>query len=159
MHILKTTFAHRRSSALPLPFRLLPQDNVARRTALFVDGYGTSFQFSLCGEGTDLCGVLTNLEGESATQENLAFVGKQVMQAEQVGPNEWKGVAQRRRHQCRGDRDPDRPGHHRHPGLPRCHSVPDADLQPRFVRREASKEDPGLGRGFFVSSRPLRRAP
>ena len=58
----------------------------------FVDEYGTSFSFTLCGEsGTDLCGVLTNLEGESATEENLAFVGKQVMQAQQTAPNEWKG--------------------------------------------------------------------
>ena len=57
----------------------------------FVDSYGTSFQFSLCGDGTALCGVLTNLEGQSATEENLAFVGKQVMQAEQVAENEWKG--------------------------------------------------------------------
>jgi hypothetical protein len=58
----------------------------------FVDSFGTSFSFSLCGEaGTDLCGVLTNLEGESATEENLAFVGKQVMQAEQSAPNQWKG--------------------------------------------------------------------
>jgi hypothetical protein len=58
----------------------------------FVDEFGTSFQFSLCGEaGTDLCGVLTNLEGESATPENLAFVGKQVMQAPQTATNEWKG--------------------------------------------------------------------
>lgn len=58
----------------------------------FVDSYGTSFKFSLCGDGTALCGVLTNLEGASATEENLAFVGKQVMQAEQVAPNEWKGA-------------------------------------------------------------------
>lgn len=58
----------------------------------FVDEFGTSFQFSLCGEaGTDLCGVLTNLEGESATPENLAFVGKQVMQAPQTAASEWKG--------------------------------------------------------------------
>ncbi len=58
----------------------------------FVDSYGTSFSFTLCGEtGTDLCGVLTNLEGESATAENLAFVGKQVMQATQTAPNQWKG--------------------------------------------------------------------
>ncbi|KKB76115.1 hypothetical protein VW29_20340 [Devosia limi DSM 17137] len=57
----------------------------------FVDEYGTSFQFSLCGDGTDLCGVLTNLEGNSATEENLAFVGKQVMQATQTAANEWKG--------------------------------------------------------------------
>lgn len=40
---------------------------------------------------TDLCGVLNTLEGQSATEENLAFVGKQVMQAQQVAPNEWKG--------------------------------------------------------------------
>ena len=57
----------------------------------FVDEFGTSFEFALCGDGTDLCGVLTNLEGESATEENLAFVGKQVMQAEQTAANEWKG--------------------------------------------------------------------
>jgi hypothetical protein len=58
----------------------------------FVDEFGTSFSFSLCGEsGVDLCGVLTNLEGKSATPENLAFVGKQVMQATQVAPNQWKG--------------------------------------------------------------------
>jgi len=64
----------------------------ATPNGVFVDSYGTSFQFSLCGDGTSLCGVLTNLEGESATEENLAFVGKQVMQAEQVAENEWKGA-------------------------------------------------------------------
>lgn len=58
----------------------------------FVDSFGTSFKFSLCGDGTALCGVLTNLEGQSATAENLAFVGKKVMQAEQVAPNQWKGA-------------------------------------------------------------------
>ncbi|WP_127755069.1 MULTISPECIES: hypothetical protein [unclassified Devosia] len=67
--------------------------NTASPEGNFVDKYGTSFQFSLCGDsGTDLCGVLTNLEGESATEENLAFVGKMVMQAPQTGPNEWKGA-------------------------------------------------------------------
>jgi hypothetical protein len=61
-------------------------------TGTFVDEFGTSFQFTLCGDsGTDLCGVLATLEGESATPENLAFVGKQVMQAAQTAPNEWKG--------------------------------------------------------------------
>ena len=63
----------------------------AAPTGTFVDKYGTSFKFSLCGDGTALCGVLTNLEGKSATEENLAYVGKQVMQAQQVAPNEWKG--------------------------------------------------------------------
>jgi hypothetical protein len=62
-------------------------------TGSFVDSFGTSFDFSLCGEtGTDLCGILTNLEGESATEENLAFVGKQVMQAASSAPNQWKGA-------------------------------------------------------------------
>jgi hypothetical protein len=59
----------------------------------FVDEFGSSFEFTLCGEsGTNLCAVLSNLEGNSATDENLAFVGKQVIQAEQTAPNEWKGV-------------------------------------------------------------------
>lgn len=59
----------------------------------FVDEFGTSFTFSLCGDdGTALCGVLNTLEGESATEENLAFVGKQVMQAQRVADNQWKGA-------------------------------------------------------------------
>lgn len=58
----------------------------------FADEYGTTFTFSLCGEsGTDLCGVLDVLKGESATEENLAFVGTQVMQAPQTAPGQWKG--------------------------------------------------------------------
>ena len=90
MHFLKTTFAIGAlcvAAALPT----LAQD-AAQPNGTFVDEFGTSFEFSLCGEdNTDLCGVLTNLEGASATPENLAFVGKQVMQAEQVAPGEWKG--------------------------------------------------------------------
>jgi hypothetical protein len=116
MHILKTTFAIAvlcTAAALPT----LAQDaaapveapveapaeagaEVTTETAVetadpsgtFVDEYGTSFTFSLCGEAmTDLCGVLNTLEGESATEENLAFVGTQVMQAVQTAPNQWKG--------------------------------------------------------------------
>lgn len=61
-------------------------------TGTFVDEFGTSFTFSLCGDaGTDLCAVLATLKGESATPENLAFVGKQVMQAKQTAASEWKG--------------------------------------------------------------------
>ena len=71
----------------------LAQDASVMPAGTFVDEYGTSFEFSLCGDdNTDLCGVLTNLEGKSATPENLAFVGKMVMKAEQVAPNEWKGA-------------------------------------------------------------------
>ena len=57
----------------------------------FMDSYGTSFTFKLCGDGTDLCGTLDVLKGKSATPENLAYVGKQVMQAKQSAPNQWKG--------------------------------------------------------------------
>ena len=101
MHFLKTTFVIAALfSTVALP--AIAQDAAAPAEATaeagafdpngtFVDEFGTSFTFSLCGEGTDLCGVLNTLEGESATEENLAFVGKQVMQAKQTAPNEWKG--------------------------------------------------------------------
>ena len=92
MHILKTTFAVAAlcaTTAMPA----FAQDAAAFDTnGTFVDSFGTSFTFSLCGEGTDLCGTLNTLEGKSATEENLAFVGKQVMQAKATGPNEWKGA-------------------------------------------------------------------
>jgi hypothetical protein len=57
----------------------------------FVDKYGTTFTFALCGSGTDLCGTLDVLKGQSATTANLAYVGKQVLQIKQSGPNTWKG--------------------------------------------------------------------
>lgn len=101
MHFVKTTL----SIGLLLAANTMPafaQDAAAEPAAApaaadpsgdFVDEFGTSFSFTLCGDsGTDLCAVLTNLEGESANEENLAFVGKQVMQAEQTAPNEWKGT-------------------------------------------------------------------
>jgi hypothetical protein len=101
MHFVKTTFA----IGLLLAANAMPafaQDAAAELAAApaaadpsgdFVDEFGTSFSFTLCGDsGTDLCAVLTNLEGESANEENLAFVGQQVMQAEQTAPNEWKGT-------------------------------------------------------------------
>ena len=56
------------------------------------DRYGTSFEFSLCGDGTSLCGVLTDVQGKSRTEDNLAFVNQQVVRAEQVADNEWKGT-------------------------------------------------------------------
>jgi uncharacterized protein (DUF2147 family) len=90
MHFLKTTLvvaALCGSAALPAFAQ-----NSFDPAGTFVDSYGTSFTFSLCGDGTDLCGTLETLKGESATEENLAFVGKQVMQAKASGPNEWKGA-------------------------------------------------------------------
>lgn len=106
MHLLKTTFAvGLLCAASTLPN--LAQDAAAEPAAepaateeaaapgpegTFVDEYGTSFTFTLCGDGTALCGLLNTLEGESATEENLAYVGQQVMQAEASGPNQWKGA-------------------------------------------------------------------
>lgn len=112
MHFLKTTFviaALCSTVALPViaqdaaaPAAEATTEGVAAEApaeagaldpnGTFVDEFGTSFTFSLCGEGTDLCGVLNTLEGESATEENLAFVGTQVMQATQTAANEWKGA-------------------------------------------------------------------
>lgn len=90
MHILKTTLAVTALCAGFAASAVSAQEAIPSGT--FVDEYGTSFEFQACGEaGTTLCATLTNLEGESATEDNLAFVGQQVMQAEQVAPNEWKG--------------------------------------------------------------------
>ena len=61
-------------------------------SGVFIDEYGTSFTFSPCGEGTALCGVLNDIQGKSRTEANLAYVGQQVMQAEQTGPGQWEGT-------------------------------------------------------------------
>ena len=89
MNVLKTAFAlGALCAATAMP--AFAQD-AFNPEGTFVDQYGTSFQFSLCGDGTAICATLVTLEGESATPENLAFVGQQVMQAQASGPNEWKG--------------------------------------------------------------------
>ncbi|MET3927348.1 hypothetical protein [Devosia sp. 2618] len=90
MNILKTSFAIGvlcAATAVPVMAQGAGGPN-----GTFVDSFGTSFSFKLCGDsGTDLCGTLTSLKGKSATPENLAFVGKQVMQAKQTAPGQWKG--------------------------------------------------------------------
>ena len=108
MQLLKTTFAVGllfAASALPNLAQDAAADPAAAPAATeaeaeaaapgpegtFVDEYGTSFTFTLCGDGTALCGLLNTLKGDSATEENLAYVGTQVMQAEASGPNQWKG--------------------------------------------------------------------
>lgn len=58
---------------------------------VWVDRWGTTFAFRLCGDGTKLCGVLKDIRGDSRTEENLAYVNQKVVQAEKVGPNTWKG--------------------------------------------------------------------
>ena len=90
MHILKSTLA---VTALCAGFAI---SGVSAQEAIpsgtYVDQWGTSFEFSACGDaGTDLCAVMTNLAGDSATEENLQFVGQQVIQAPQTASNEWKG--------------------------------------------------------------------
>ncbi|MBJ3785653.1 hypothetical protein [Devosia sediminis] len=58
----------------------------------WVDAEGTSFTFKLCGDGTDLCGVLNDIQGASRTPENLAYVNQEVVQAEQTAPGKWEGT-------------------------------------------------------------------
>lgn len=100
MHMLKTTFAiGALCAAIAMP--ALAQERSAARpsqvaitdpSGTFVDEFGTSFTFSLCGDGTNLCGVLNDVQGESRTEENLAHINQQVMQAAQTAPNQWKGT-------------------------------------------------------------------
>jgi uncharacterized protein (DUF2147 family) len=56
------------------------------------DSFGTTLQFSVCGEGAQLCATLLEVEGKSRTEGNLAFINQQIMQADQTSPNEWKGT-------------------------------------------------------------------
>lgn len=73
---------------------VLAQDAPLDPSGAFADEFGTTFTFELCGSGTDLCGTLDVLKGESATEENLAYVGTMVMQAQQTEANTWKGAIQ-----------------------------------------------------------------
>lgn len=56
------------------------------------DKWGTTFTFELCGDGTQLCGVLNDIQGESRTEENLAYVNEQVVQANMIAPSKWEGT-------------------------------------------------------------------
>ena len=56
------------------------------------DEFGSTIQFSLCGDGTQLCAVLVDVQGKSRTEGNIAFLNKQIMQADQTAENEWKGT-------------------------------------------------------------------
>lgn len=75
-------------AALALP--ALAQDAAINGT--WIDAEGTSFTFSLCGDGTALCGVLNDIQGASRTEENLAFVNQEVVQAQQTAPGQWEGT-------------------------------------------------------------------
>jgi hypothetical protein len=56
------------------------------------DEYGTTLKISLCGDGTQLCAVLVDVQGKSRTDANLAYVNQQVVQAAMTAPNEWQGT-------------------------------------------------------------------
>ena len=56
------------------------------------DSFGTTLQFSVCGEGEQLCATLLEVEGKSRTERNLAFINQQIMQADQTSANEGKGT-------------------------------------------------------------------
>lgn len=63
----------------------------ASPNGVWKDRWGTTFTFKLCGDGTKLCGVLNDIQGDSRTPQNLAFVNQEVVQASQTGPNKWEG--------------------------------------------------------------------
>ena len=65
--------------------------SAATPNGVWQDRWGTTFTFELCGDGTQLCGVLNDIQGDSRTPENLAYVNQQVVQAEQTAPNKWEG--------------------------------------------------------------------
>jgi uncharacterized protein (DUF2147 family) len=79
----------------PFAFVLLSSSVLAQEATpdgTWRDAFGTTLQFSLCGEGSQLCATLVEVQGESRTAGNLAFVNKQIMQADQTAANEWKGT-------------------------------------------------------------------
>ena len=76
--------------ALSLAVPAMAQDAVSP-DGTWVDRWGTSFTFSLCGDGTELCGVLNDIQGDSRTEANLAFVNQEVVRGTQTGPNKWEG--------------------------------------------------------------------
>lgn len=86
------TFAAALIAVTALAAPIMAQEQVASPEGTWVDAEGTSFTFSLCGDGTALCGVLNDIQGASRTEENLAFVNTEVVQAEQTAPGRWEGT-------------------------------------------------------------------
>ncbi len=64
----------------------------ANPNGVWKDRWGTTFTFQMCGDGTQLCGVLNDIQGDSRTEENLAYVNQEVVQADMVAPNKWEGT-------------------------------------------------------------------
>lgn len=65
--------------------------SAANPDGVWKDRWGTTFTFQLCGDGTQLCGTLNDIQGDSRTEENLAYVNQQVVQGAQTAPNKWEG--------------------------------------------------------------------
>ncbi|KQT48391.1 hypothetical protein DevBK_14065 [Devosia sp. BK] len=66
--------------------------DAASPDGVWKDKWGTTFTFSTCGDaGTQLCGVLNDVQGNSRTEENLAFINQQVVSADQTAPGKWEG--------------------------------------------------------------------
>ena len=65
--------------------------SAANPGGVWQDRWGTTFTFKLCGDGTQLCGTLNDIQGDSRTDENLAYVNQQVVKAEQTAPGTWEG--------------------------------------------------------------------
>lgn len=60
---------------------------------IWVDDWGTTLQISYCSDdGTEVCAVLRDVQGESRTEANLAYVDQQIMQATMTAENQWKGT-------------------------------------------------------------------
>jgi hypothetical protein len=82
--------------ALPLALTLFALPTAAQQqvtpTGAWVDSYGTQFEFRLCESGKALCGVLKDIRGKSRTPDNLAYLNRQVVKAQRVAENEWKGT-------------------------------------------------------------------
>lgn len=59
----------------------------------WVDDWGTTLEISYCGDdGTQVCATLLDVQGDSRTEANLAYVDQQIMQAGMVAENQWKGT-------------------------------------------------------------------
>lgn len=59
----------------------------------WVDDWGTTLEISYCGDdGAQVCAVLLDVQGESRTEANLAYVNQQIMQATMVAEHQWKGT-------------------------------------------------------------------
>ena len=88
--MLKTLFAAVSLTALLAVPGFAQQ--AANPDGVWVDRWGTTFSFRLCGDGTQLCGTLKDIQGDSRTEENLAFVNKEVVRGTQTGPAKWEGA-------------------------------------------------------------------